>query len=219
MNKIDLSKIHPLTLCDCVGFVYHGSVFIHLHDAMGLIGLRLEDGASTIYNWKTTHYFFRQALGLLHINDDDYELPLNHIPIKRSGPITDYQANLPLYIKDVVLIKMASFRNNFESTYPKINMILSEFKLCKNLNKADNEYYEKNKLPQVATYLNNERNNDITMEKITNQEKEEFENGYKLPQVATYLQSDSINTIDCVLDGKFLRGFVKEFGEPTEVGY
>ena len=199
MNKIDLSKIHLNELCNCKGFVYNGSVFIHLHDAMKLIGLKLEDGSSTIYNWRSTHYFFRQAMGLLHINDDEYELPLNHVPIRRNGPITDYQANLPLYIKDIILLKMASLRNNYEETQPRINMIISEFRLCKNLNKADNNYYEENKCPVVGTYSEDKfGGNNMNNKEETN----------KCPAVGTYLQIDNI--INCYLNEGSLKGFVKD---------
>ena len=202
MNKIDLSKIHPNELCKCKGFVYNGSVFIYLHDAMKLIGLKLEDGSSTIYNWRSTHYFFRQAMGLLHINDNEYELPLNHVPIRRNGPITDYQANLPLYIKDVVLLKMASLRNNYEETQPRINMVISEFRLCKNLNKADNKYYKENNCTQVCNYFEDELggNNMNNNENLKPNEN-------NCTPVCNYL--NNVKPIECYLDGRLLKGFVK----------
>lgn len=190
---INLNEVFPTEEEEIVGFVCDGSVYFHLHDAMKLIDLHTSDRNCSSFNWRVTHYLFYQAMSLLHIERKDYQLPLNHEPIKRSGPKTNYQEDLPEYIKDVILLKMANMRNGREKFVPAVKYYIALFKSLKSMHKAENQY-KQNKSTQMSTYFEGGNNmNQVNENKST--------------QVSTY--SYPVDIISCQLNTGKIDGFVK----------
>ena len=242
---INLNEVFPIEEEGIVGFVCDGSVYFHLHDAMKLIDLHNSDRNCSSFNWRITHYLFYQAMSLLHIERKDYQLPLNHEPIKRSGPKTNYQEDLPEYIKDVILLKMANMRNGREKFVPAVKYYIALFKSLKSMHKAENQY-KQNKWTPVSTYFKGEDNlSQITNNNIQKEDnwtrvsnylskgednmKDKEENNWT--HVSNYLSENnnlpqttncSVNIISCQLNTGKIDGFIKDgdiFLNTIETGF
>ena len=207
---INLNEVFPTEEEGIVGFVCDGSVYFHLHDAMKLIDLHTSDRNCSSFNWRVTHYLFYQAMSLLHIERKDYQLPLNHEPIKRSGPKTNYQEDLPEYIKDVILLKMANMRNGREKFVPAVKYYIALFKSLKSMHKAENQYKQNKSTLMPTSYLKEEDNWTHVSNYLSENDN--------LPQTANY----PVNIISCQLNTGKIDGFIKDgdiFLNTIEAGF
>ena len=143
MEKVDLNKVLVRKVNGVHGFLHIGHTYIHIKDVAKILKLTNTYG----FNWSRIHELFYNSMRLLRINPEDYPVPLNHAPSSKPGPISDNERDLPEWVMDDILTKMAQSKIK---DYVYTNYIDS---LKYAFNDITNIINDENKLQQDAAYL------------------------------------------------------------------
>ena len=190
---IDLSQVEISSIKGVKGFVHNGSVYIDLLDCMNILEyMRVDENGSETYLWSKMYKEFYSALHIVRI--DDYGIPLHHTIIEEGIRISEYKMDLPEYIIDSVILRLASVKRDNCVCFMFVQSVINGFKKLKNITLSDINT-ENKKGRRDAPFYNE---GDKTM------------NNYGI-QVQT-----------CKLSTQNLRGFVKDgiiYLNTLEVGF
>lgn len=132
---IDLNEINIKPIDGMFGFIYNGNVYIDIHSSMNILGFyRTDDHNDDTFLYSKMHKEFYSALHQLRINPDDYPIPMIQEPIKnKNGTISEYKIDLPAFVIDLVLFKIAEKKRDEHLTYYQVKSIVTKFKNTRNI--------------------------------------------------------------------------------------
>lgn len=194
---INLNEISIKPVDGVFGFVYRGNVYIELHNSMTLLGLyKLDGDKDATYLYSRMHKEFYSTLHQLRINPDEYPIPIIQEPIKnKNGTISEYKVDLPYFILDSVLFKIAERKRDEQLTYYQIKLIVTKFKNLKNLVRTE-----------FDELLNSHQDEQLidSFRSIAHQDEQLTEN----KRMASMMNTQKPKITNCKIFGIDLSGFV-----------
>ena len=132
---IDMSKMNLIPINKMTGFIYNGEVYIDIFTSMHLLGFeKIGEDGNGVFLYSTMHKEFYSALHQLRINPDQYPIPMIQEPIKnKNGAISEYKIDLPPYVVESVLFKIAEKKRDKGITSYAIKIIVTKFKNLKKI--------------------------------------------------------------------------------------
>ena len=201
MEKVDLNKVSVRKVNGVHGFLHMGHTYIHIKDVTKILKLSNTYG----FNWSRIHELFYNSMRLLRINPEDYPVPLNHVPASKPGPISDNERDLPEWVMDDILTKMAQSKIK---DYVYTNYIDS---LKYAFNDITNIINDENKLQQDSAYLT--KKGEYQLMNLNNENMVQQDGPNMVQQDRTYsnikMQELGIDLQVCANGENPIKGFVK----------
>ena len=220
LTVVDLDDMNIMYIDNIQGFIYNGDVYIDLFSSMSLLGFeKFDENHNSTYLWSTMYKEFYAALRQLRINPDEYCIPLIQEPkYNKNGTMSDYKFDLPAFIVESVLLKIAEKKRDKGLTLNSIKRIMILFKNPKQLVLAE---YNKHKICNTEYGFDN-LIFDENGQKDGHFEKENFdENGQKDGHMEAKPMK-KYNLTTCFVNSLPLTGFVKNgniFLNTKEAGF